>query len=180
MHNKGGRILGYVYTSYGNRSQSDVQADIDRWFQWYGTNYIDGIFLDEQASVSGKESYYKSIYQYIQSKKSAALVVGNPGTNTIESYLVSSGQRVTDVVCVFETDSAQFSSWTPAAWYSKYSRENFYVLLYNCSTGSWTTRIDQVKNKNVGWVYITNDILDNPWDTLPPYFGDLCNYVRGL
>jgi hypothetical protein len=28
------------------------------------------------------------------------------------------------------------------------------------------------KQRNAGWVYVTNDVLPNPWDTLPadPYW----------
>ena len=24
--------------------------------------------------------------------------------------------------------------------------------------------------RNVGWIFVTHDVLPNPWDTLPPYW----------
>ena len=53
------KILGYVYTSYGDRPIADVKTDIDRYQTWYG-QYIRGIFLDEMEDDPGDESYYQA------------------------------------------------------------------------------------------------------------------------
>jgi hypothetical protein len=41
-------LVGYVYTSYGQRPLQQVKSEIDRWIDFYPG--LQGIFLDEQAS----------------------------------------------------------------------------------------------------------------------------------
>jgi hypothetical protein len=174
MHANGGRVIGYVYTNYGAIPLSTAKSDIDKWYSYYPT--MDGVFLDCQDNVAGKENYYSQLYAYIKQKDSSSLVVANPGTNTIENYLVYSGKRVSDVVCIFET-SPGFDSWTPAPWCSKYSRDNFYVIPYNISSTQYFNTVNRAASLNIGWIFCTSDNLPNPYDTLPPYFENLCNYI---
>lgn len=174
MHNNNGRILGYVYTSYGNRTIDLVKSDIDKWYQFYPS--IDGIFLDEQPNVPGKEAYYMEIYNYIKGKNSISLVVTNPGVNTTESYLFYNGTRIADVICIFDSDSG-FEQWEPASWCYKYSSINFYVLPYNTNESQYVARVDRAKERNVGWIYCTDDNGNNPWDRLPKYFENFCEYI---
>src|SRR5947208_3242245 len=44
LRSAGGKVIGYVSTSYTSRSNNAVQTDIDRYFSFYA---MDGIFLDE-------------------------------------------------------------------------------------------------------------------------------------
>jgi len=154
-------------------AEAQVKADIDKWYSWYD---IDGIFLDCQAYSTGFEAYYSRIYAYIKGKDSSALVVGNPGVNTIESFLVYNGKTVTDAVCIFETDNG-FSTWTPSSWCSKYNSDRFYVLPYNISSNEWKAVVDRAALLNIGWIYCTDDTGVNPWDTLPSYFEAMCDYI---
>lgn len=169
-----GRVAGYVYTEYGNRPLADVFADIDRWYQFY---QIDGIFLDQQANTAGKEEYYRSLYERIKTEGPNALVIGNPGASTIESYLVHDGERVTDILCIFETDSG-FLSWQPPLWCSGYGSENFCVLPFSTAVSDYPSYIDHAVEQKSGWIFCTNDVLPNPWDTLPPYLSEMCGYIR--
>jgi hypothetical protein len=174
MQSNGGKVIGYVWTNYGAVSISTVESQIDQWYSYYPS--INGIFLDCQANVTGQESYYLQLYGYVKQKDSSAIVVGNPGTNTIESYLFDGGQRVTDVVCIFETNTG-FDSWTPSSWTSKYDRSNFYVIPYNRQPGEWLTAVNRAASLNVGWIYCTDATLPNPYNTLPSYFEEMCNYL---
>jgi hypothetical protein len=174
MHVNKGRVIGYVYTNYGAIPTATVKSDIDKWYAYYPS--MDGIFLDCQDNVAGKEAYYIDIYNYIKQKDTSALVVSNPGTNTIENYLVYNGKRVSDVVCIFEVNSG-FSSWNPTAWCSKYTSDNFYVIPYNTPASQYVNVVNRAHSLNMGWIYCTNDVLPNPYDTLPPYFENFCNYI---
>ena len=58
FHNNKSKVIGYVSTSYGSRSLSNVKTDIDLWISKYS---IDGIFLDETSNDSSNYSYYKEI-----------------------------------------------------------------------------------------------------------------------
>ncbi|MHB8579801.1 MAG: spherulation-specific family 4 protein [Ignavibacteriaceae bacterium] len=174
MHDSSGKVIGYVHTSYGSRPFSAVKADIDAWYSFYPS--LDGIFIDEQANVSGQEPYYSEIYNYIKQKDSTALVVTNPGANTIESYLFYNGKRISDVICIFET-STGFDTWTPAAWCSKYSSDNFYVIPYSTSSSQYINRINRALSLKIGWTFFTDAGGSNPYNTLPSYFEDYCNYI---
>ncbi len=169
-----GKVIGYVYTSYGTRALSSVESDIDAWYTFYPS--MNGIFLDEQTNVTGKESYYGQIYNYVKQKDSSSLVVTNPGTSTLESYLFYGGKRIADVICTFETNQG-FNMWTPSSWCSKYSRDNFYVIPYNIPSSQWLSTINRAASLNVGWVYLTDATLPNPYNGLPSYFEDYCDYL---
>jgi len=174
MHADSGKVIGYVWTNYGAVAVGTVESQIDLWYQFYPA--LDGIFLDGQSNVAGGEPYYLQLYTYIKQKNSGALVVGNPGTNTLESYLFYNGQRVTDVICIFETNVG-FDSWSPSSWTSKYSRDNFYVIAYNTTLSQLVGRVQRAASSNVGWTYLTDATLPNPYDALPAYFEEYCNYV---
>lgn len=174
LQDSGGKAIGYVSTQYAARPIDSVKSYIDRWYSFYPS--INGIFLDEQPNVSGKEWYYQQLYSYIKQKDSTALVVSNPGTNTLESYLVYNGQRVTDVICTYE-DSTGFVNWTPASWCSKYGQDNFYVISYNISGTNWLNVVKRASSMNVGWVYCTDLGGANPYAGLPSYFEQFSNYV---
>jgi hypothetical protein len=173
LRNAGGRVIGYVYTVYGTRNITDVKTDIDTWYQFYP---IDGIFLDQQPNVTGYEPYYHELYQYIKSKQSTSLVVGNPGAGTSETYLFYQGNRIADVLCIFET-AAGFPVWEPPVWCANYSKENFSVLPFGTLSGSYASYVDRAASRNMGWIYCTEDNFPNPWDTLPSYFAEFCDYV---
>ncbi len=177
MHSNSGKVIGYVWTNYGAISLDNVKTVIDAWYSFYPS--IDGIFLDGQASQTGKETYYIDLYNYIKQKNTAALVVSNPGINTLESYLVYNGQRVSDVICIFENYEG-FDTWIPGSWCKKYTSDNFCVLPYNTSSSQYINRVNRAASLNIGWIYCTNDNGANPWDILPTYFEDFCNYLNNV
>jgi hypothetical protein len=176
MHSAGGHVLGYVATGYGTKSSATVQNEIASWYSWYPS--IDGIFLDEQANTPGVEPLYQGYYNFVKGEKSTALIVGNPGTSTLESYLVYNGNRVTDVLCIFE-DSTPFGSWTPPSWCSRYGKENFYTLQIACAPSSWQSATDHAAAQNIGWIYSTDRTLSsNPWGGISSYFPSQCSYIN--
>jgi len=174
MHLNHGKVIGYVWTNYGTVPLATAKADIDRWFSFYSS--LDGIFFDGQANSTGKETYYLTLYNYVKQKNTSALIVSNPGTNTLNTYLIYNGARVSDVICVFESNTG-FDTWTPASWCKNYSADNFYVLPYNTASKIYPSRLNKAVSLNVGWIYLTDDTGGNPWDTLPSYFEDMCNYI---
>jgi hypothetical protein len=169
----GGRVLGYVSTVYGTRAGKAVTDDIDLWYSRYG---VDGIFLDEQASTADKLPHYRELHDHIKGKGGEALIVANPGTTTLEGYM-----SINDVTCVFETDGPSgFPTWAPPAWTANYPAGKFYVLPYNSSAANMTGFVARAAANNVGWIYVTDDTLNNPWDTLPSYFETLVSAAAGV
>ena len=170
----GGRVVGYLHTTWGNRAIGDVQADVDSWLQWYS---IDGFFVDEMDNVAGSnEAYYQSLFDYIRRQLPTGLVVGNPGTSTSQSYLFHDGERVATQLCLYEGHSG-FLSWTPDPWTAAFAPSNFYALPYDTSVGVWQATVDHAYAMRCGWVYVTDDDLPNPWDTLPGYFETMAAYI---
>ncbi|MCO5579960.1 hypothetical protein L7F22_033827 [Adiantum nelumboides] len=183
LQSASGRVVGYVSTVRANRSLDAVKADVDSWFTFYPT--INGIFVDEVTNRAddGKQAYYLAIYNYVKSKSSSSLVVNNPGTSTDSTYLFYNGSRVADVICIFENTGGNASQWSQESWTAAYPRSNFYALAYNTANVNVSNSfdygdvIDRAYQQNVGWVYVTDDNLPNPWDTLATYFSDEVTYI---
>lgn len=155
-------VLGYVHTSYGKRSKEAVAADVDKYYSWYG---IDGVFFDEASTdCQYATSYYADLYNYIKAKGSESKVILNPGTQTRECYM-----DVSDVVLTFEGSYRDYvNSYSAPAWVGSYSRSRFWHLVYSTSTTKAMERAVMLsKSRGAGWVYVTPDVLPNPWDTLP-------------
>lgn len=172
---RSGRLLGYVYTSYGARPLVDVFADIDTWYAWYAP---DGIFVDEMDNVPlAHESYYRAIFQHVAAAHPKAAVVGNPGTTSTLDYLDGAFGRCASTLCLFENSSG-FLAYTPQPWVLTRPRREFYALPHSTAAADWPAVVDHAFASHFGWVYVTNDTLPNPWDTLPPYFEAMVDTIR--
>jgi hypothetical protein len=140
---------------------------------------VDGIFLDELTNDAnaGHLNYYAGLEQYIRSKGTNLLVIGNPGTHTQEAYLI---HHCADVLVTFE-EGKGYSNYVADAWVKNYPAARFCQLAY--AVPSATTMTNFVKlavARNAGWIYVTNDGGANPWDTLPAYWTNEVNLVREL
>jgi hypothetical protein len=160
-------VLGYVYTSYTSRSTNVVKADIDSYKSWYPS--LSGIFFDEMANWAGGESYYKTLNDYAKSK-GFTFTVGNPGADTISSYV-----GTVDNIIIYESAGAPTLS-SIGGWHTNYDKANFSIIPYAIS--SLDDAYVDSSSDYVGYMYITNDDLPNPWDSLPPYFADLVSAVN--
>jgi hypothetical protein len=161
LKDAGVMVLGYVSTAYTGRDLNAVKSDMDKWRSWYPD--VQGIFFDEQTNWAGPEWYYDQADDYAKSK-GFTFTVGNPGANSLPSYL-----DTVDVVLIYESPGlpnlGNYQSWSSA--------DNGKLGMIPFGVGSmprqWITDASQL----VGWIYVTHDVLPNPWDSLPPYFGDM-------
>src|SRR5437660_833360 len=153
-------VLGYVSTGYGRLSLSKVESQVSSYKNWYSVN---GIFFDGMAYVTGSEKYYSTLNSYVKSL-GMTYTMGNPGTTTLKSYI-----GTLDSIIIYEgAGTPSLSYLTSATFYPSYSKSNFGFLAY--SVPSLDTSFETSTSTYVQWMYITNDGLSNPWDTLPPYF----------
>jgi hypothetical protein len=157
----GVRVMGYVYTSYGARSAAAVKADVATWKQFYG---VTDIFFDEASDVSSKLAYYQDIVNTVHATSGAEAML-NPGVNVDSGY-----GDVADIINIFEGTPSAYTQFQPAAWTANYPASKFANLIYGASTSSLTSVLAQSVTRRAGYVYITNDTLPNPWDTLPSYW----------
>ncbi|MCA9940992.1 MAG: spherulation-specific family 4 protein [Anaerolineales bacterium] len=165
LHGAGIFILGYVSTAYTARPYATVTADVDAWQTLYPD--VDGIFFDEMTNDNnqGHVNYYQGLNNYAHA---AGLypTVGNPGAGTLEIYFSS---NTADVIVIHEN-----SSWPTEAdlkgdydgGYADYHYRQRAGLVY--AQGMDTAQF-QVLRHYLGLVYVTDDTLPNPWDTLSPH-----------
>ena len=126
----GGRVIGYVYSSYTERPLQQVLNDIDQYKDWYD---IDGIFVDEMANTGPAErlDYYRDIYNHVKAIDPNWEVMGNPGTTTIEQYLT---WPTADRLMVFENVGSSYVSYSPSSWNFNYDRTDFVHLVHTESS----------------------------------------------
>jgi hypothetical protein len=158
----GVKVLGYVATNYGNRPVVDVKNEINAYKSWYG---VDGIFLDEVHYDAAYLPYYKTLATYIRAAK-GGFVMLNPGMVPAEGYV-----KLADTTVVFEDSYADYVGWVPPSWMYKYPAGKLTHLVYKAADATQLTNaINLSRSRNAGMIYITNDVLNNPWDTLPTYW----------
>lgn len=95
-------MLGYVHTSYGNRSLTDISSDIDTYQSWstYTNSNITlgGIFVDESPTSLDYYNYMQTIYSKVKSTMSHGnLVWTNPGVPVDSSFY-----KIADVINAYE------------------------------------------------------------------------------
>ncbi len=171
----GGQVVAYVSTDYGKRGTDDIHAEMERYVKFYP---IDGFFFDEMANQTNRLNHYADLYRYAKSLNASYRVIGNPGTNTIEGYLT---RPAADVVVTFEVEGDKYANFPPIPWTSQLPAERFANILHTVKNSEAMARdLAEVARRNVGLVYITDDVMENPYDRLPSYWDEEVAAVRAL
>ena len=158
----GVQVFGYVYTNYGAISLSTVEANISAWKNLYG---VTSIFLDEASTSNSELSYYESLTSYVHAEASGAKTIVNFGTIPAQSEM-----NAGDVVITFEGDYSSYEGIHFPTWTASFAPTRFYNIVYDVpDQPSMLTVLNEAASAGVGYVYATNDLLPNPYDTLPPY-----------
>jgi hypothetical protein len=153
----GSRVLGYVATGYGARPRDQVEADVERYEDWYET---DGIFLDEAAAAPSMLGIYRALAARVRAG-GEQLVVLNPGAVPDRGYF-----DVADVVVTFEGPYARFGeaierlpAWVPA--------ERSAVLVHGATRDQAASVVADAHA--FGYVYVTSGTLPHPWGAPPAH-----------
>lgn len=158
-------VVGYVSTSYGSRASSLVLAEIDKYYSFYN---VDGIFLDEGSTSCANTTLnlYKSYDSRVKGKAGLGYTVLNWGTTGNQCYLTNTH---IDNYVTFEDYFSNYTTAAPPTWVYSYDSSRFWNILHTApnNAASVTTAVATAKSRNVGQVYITNDVLPNPYDTAP-------------
>ena len=159
MQSKGILVIGYVYTNYAARDPEICKQRIDLYDRLYNTV---GINFDQMSNVAGNEDYYSNLTAYT---KNVGMMhaVGNPGTSVPESYV-----GTVDTILVYESAGlTSISTLASRTFNGKYDMNKFGAIPHSVSKYN-TSWIDQAQGI-VGYIYVTNDNMPNPWDTLSKY-----------
>jgi trimeric autotransporter adhesin len=174
----GGSAVGYVFTSYGVRAIADVKADIAAYISQYPQ--VTGFFFDEMANLPEQVAYYQELYNFVKTLGTQYTVIGNPGVNTLESYVSTA-----DILVTFEGTGAAYLNYVPLAWQANYAAKQFSHLVYGVTNSADIAAIQlQATATGGGNLYITDDVYvpgdpaaPNPWDALSSYYLD--NLING-
>jgi hypothetical protein len=158
----GVKVIGYVPTGYGARTPQEVQDDIWRWKNLYSG--VTGIFFDEMANQPGKEKYYGDLTGAAKGI-GFDFTIGNPGSDAGPSYI-----GTVDTILIYENEGLPQAA-ALGGWHSAYDRHNFGIIPYGVPSVD-TTFITQAK-ASCEYIYLQDDRMPNPWDTLPSYFDQL-------
>lgn len=170
-------MIGYVHTSYGARALADVEAEIDIYDQSFSSYGLSGIFLDEASNDPAKLSYYQTLYNYIHAKPHLTSVITNPGTQIPEAFVKA---PTSDSTAIFE-DTNGWMTYKPDAYVANYPRLRFAAVMLNIPTAAqMRSAVDLAAQRNVGYVFVTDDTTPNPYDTLPSYWKEEVNYVASV
>lgn len=167
----GVKVLGYVHTSYGDRALDTVKGEISLYKQWYR---VDGIFLDETSSDSADLTYYKKLAKYIRARKGGYVML-NPGVVPHKGYV-----KLADTTIVFEGGFSSYLGWVAPSWFYNYPANKFTHLVHTTGTADQMEQALKLSaTRNAGLIYVTDDQLANPWDTLPSYWPSLLDQITG-
>jgi hypothetical protein len=155
-------VLAYVATTYGKKAPAAAKGEIDTYAGWYPG--LKGIFFDEMSNTAGDEAYYKGLDQYVKGK-GLGITVGNPGTATLASFV-----GTVDTILVYESEGLP-AVGSLGVFAGQFDRGNFGVIPYGVPAVD-TAFVAGARAK-VGFIYLTDDTVPNPWDTLPAYFPSL-------
>ncbi|GIL65556.1 hypothetical protein Vafri_19307 [Volvox africanus] len=192
LYNSGIRLYGYVHTmanvaAHQARPQADVIAEVNSWFDNFGS-LLQGIFFDEVdgAAVNVQPStYYGALAGAVYNRSSQAYVVFNPGTK-ISCTLA----QLSDIYVRYESYASGWAKeYASGAKCDCPTVSSCGLLLHGQSAvisppGDIRTNLTQLVNQAVArqfsYMYVTNDVMPNPWDTLASYFGTFMDIVAPL
>lgn len=172
------RSIGYVDTSYQSRSYAAAFADIDAWYQMYPD--ISGIFFDQIQDTNANDlCYVAGLYNHVKNNHPNDLVVINPGTHISQRF-----EPYSDIFMNAENTFAAYQSgWTIQypGWEDNPAYTNrFWHLIHTTSSGNYATAMSLARANNAGWVYITDDVMPNPYDTTPSYWNTEISDINSL
>ncbi len=174
---KGGKLIGYVLTGYGNggRSQADIRANVDAYLSHYGSA-VSGIFLDEVDNSPRKIAFYQPVSNDIRRRYPDFRIISNPGTYPDAGYAALADTVTTfegQAVSYFKTDPQPGNTWV-------YQRGNgaqaMLVHDASCADMQKALRAAASARNNTGLVYVTDLHYNpttgsgNPWANLPSYW----------
>lgn len=155
-------VLGYVATGYGKRPVDVVKAEMDKYTAWYALN---GFFLDQGANTDTYLPIYADICTH--ARRGGHSVCINPGTKTTEGYA-----KIADWLMTFEGTAVDYMNSVRPEWEQRYSQKLWHVV-HGCSVASMPGVVSIAKATRTGLIWVTDDVMNNPYDTNGSYLDAL-------
>jgi hypothetical protein len=171
MDAAGIRVLGYVYTLFGERDANEVKARIDTYYNIYSG--IAGIMFDEMTNNSGFEGYYQDLSDYVHAKGSGQLTVGNPGTSVQSSFTPTM-----DMIKIYEGSGYPLLS-TITSRTAHYADKAKWGLTCHALTEFKSKDVVAYADK-VKYLFLTNKSGSNPYNIFSLYADPLASTLGTL
>ena len=176
LRDGGVTIIGYVSTCWANsipstscfnqRSIADMKNDIK---SYQGFN-IDGIFFDEAASDEAQVAIYRDLSGYARGL-GLELIVVNPGRSTARAY--TDNTDISDIAVTYENSYTAFQQTN-----TQNVTQQEALLVYEVNQNKMQNVIDRAMASGYGFLYITDDNVINPWDSLPSYWEEFIDILK--
>jgi len=169
---KGIQMYGYIPTNYGAISADSIINQALLYKKWYG---VDGIFLDETQLDSAHYNYYAGLTRYFRTK--GLKVIFNPGIPNIDRKFAD----LADHILTFEGDYAQYQALQIPSWMYKYPANKFWHVVYGVTDAKSFKNTLQMADtvKHAGVLYMTDDVMPNPYDVIPSYWSQELKLLNG-
>jgi hypothetical protein len=167
-------VLGYVATSYGQRAEADIVADIDAYYNLYPA--VSGIYLAEgptESDCPGLEDEYRRLVAAAQARDPRAYTA--VGTRYCPTYTY-----FFDLTVQFARDWTEYQSYVPPSWMPANSPERFCHFVNGVPVSAASAALSRAVANGAGWVFVTDEVDPNPWAGLPTYFDDEVRAVQAL
>jgi hypothetical protein len=174
-------MVGYVHTSFGDRSISDVTTDINTYASLY--TGLAGIFIDEASDASSEISYYTQVYDAITSHSGYTNVILNPGTQPDQGYVAISSSIVIfeDSGSNFQSNFASWVTCAPTAAEKSGYKYHFAGIAHDVASGSVSSTLSEFETAGMGLVYVTDGAAGCcTYNTLASYFTTEASDVQAL
>jgi hypothetical protein len=176
-------VLGYVTTSYGKRTEAQVQKEIDQWLKLYPR--IHGIFFDEMRYEDTKTAaaYQAALNRYAHDA-GCWPTVANPGADTPGRYFAD---PAADVIVIHEGNSWPKEERLKGDYFGGYADYPPFTRAVLVHSQPRLERASlQMARKYARWVYVTEAVYRpndpkaaNPWDRVSKHLEELCEQLSG-
>ena len=175
----GNKVYGYVSTRYGKVDARTVEEEVREYLKWYR---VDGIFVDEVSAEPAQVArYYQPLATFISTVTDGGGVILNAGTYPDASYAEIKVQPPSKLqIVVFENDYAVFSSasFIVPSWTRKYPPSMFIDIVYKTPAVDVAKVLQLSAKRGVGFVYVTDQIMPDPYEALPSYWAEFDRDVQ--
>jgi Spherulation-specific family 4 len=152
-------VAGYVSLGYGARARAECEREVDHYRAWYPE--VESVFFDELSSGDAEHGLHVELTGYARDQ-GMRRALGNPGTspNTRSAELF-------DVLVVYENAGLPELAGLPVLSADDAGSQRA-LLAYDVA--ELDEAYVRAAAREVAYLYVTDDRLDNPYDSLPAYF----------
>jgi Spherulation-specific family 4 len=159
----GVRVIGYIGTNYAQSPLAEEEKYVREYRAWYS---VTGFFLDQTPNEgTGQIGYYRTLARYIRRTVPDATIWLNPGAYPDRAYM-----SVGNVVMAFEGPFTTYQSLRIPAWARQYPADRFAHTVYATTQQSVAGAVRMSRQRNAGYLYLTDEVGGNPYAGLPSYW----------